>query len=57
MGGDLGDGFVADPLVLVYRDWLLTWVTGLRPGEKCGSLVDSVVAELLILVYRDWLLT
>ncbi len=32
VGADLGDGVVAEPLVLIYRDWLLTLVTGPGPG-------------------------
>jgi hypothetical protein len=32
MGGYLGDEIVAEPLVLVSRDWLLTLVTG--PGPE-----------------------
>jgi hypothetical protein len=59
MSGNLGDGVVAEPLVLVYRDWLLDLSDWPSIRMKwVGILVMALFAELLILVYAadlsDW---
>ncbi len=61
MGGDLAYGLVAELLVLVYKDWLLTWVTGPRLGGSgweswwwhCGWAPNSSLQGLAVEL-SDW---